>query len=220
MKLGDQGPGVSVYRHYTRMDEMEQQQTANLGALIRARRHELGLTQAELAARIGKSPSYISALESGSTAPSLTTLRHIAYALGTVVGHFFEPPAGANGRLEPAPGGTRLRVVRPDTRKVLIDPSHGNIRWELLSPDLQRQMEVVHMTLAPGAVVGEEEWLVHEGEECGVVLSGTLDIEFERETFTLDSGDSLYFPSTLPHRIRNRSSGPTSAIWIITPPSF
>lgn len=201
------------------MDEQEQQHSAHLGGLIRTRRRDLGLTQAELAARIGKSPSYISALESGSTAPSLTTLRHIARALETVVGYFFEPPPGA-GRLEPASGGARLRIVRPDTRKVLIDPARRNIRWELLSPDLQRQMEVVHMTLAPGAVVGEEEWLVHEGEECGVVLSGTLDIEFEYETFTLAGGDSLYFPSTLPHRIRNRSSAPTSAIWIITPPSF
>ena len=46
----------------------------HLGALVRVRRRELGLTQAELAARIEKSPSYISALESGSVAPSLTTL--------------------------------------------------------------------------------------------------------------------------------------------------
>jgi transcriptional regulator with XRE-family HTH domain len=200
------------------IDESQQQHTAHLGALIRARRRDLGLTQAELAARVDKSPSYISALESGSTAPSLTTLRHIAGALDTVVGYFFEQP-GVGGRGEPQPGG-RLRVVRPATRKVLIDPTRGNVRWELLSPDLQRQMEVVHMTLAPGAVVGEEEWLVHEGEECGVVLSGALVIEFEQESFTLDSGDSLYFPSTRPHRIRNCSSGVTIAIWVITPPSF
>jgi transcriptional regulator with XRE-family HTH domain len=53
----------------------------HLGMLVRARRRALGLTQAELAARIEKSPSYISALESGSVAPSLMTLRHIAAAL-------------------------------------------------------------------------------------------------------------------------------------------
>jgi transcriptional regulator with XRE-family HTH domain len=191
----------------------------NLGALIRSRRRELGLTQAELAARIEKSPSYISALESGSVAPSLTTLRHIAAALETVVGFFFEQPGGA-GRAEQASGGARLRVVRPETRKVLIDPARGNVRWELLSPDLQRQMEVVYMTLEPGAMVGEEEWLVHAGEECGIVMSGELAVEFEQETFRLAAGDSLYFPSTRPHRVRNVSDGPTTAIWVITPPSF
>jgi transcriptional regulator with XRE-family HTH domain len=200
------------------MDD-SQQPTAHLGALIRERRRALSLTQAELAARIDKSPSYISAVESGGVAPSLTTLRHIAGALETVVGYFFEQPGNGQGRVEPGVGG-RLRVVRPANRKVLIDPSRGNIRWELLSPDLQRQMEVVHMTLEPGAVIGEEEWLIHEGEECGIVLSGALAVEFEHETFTLASGDSLYFPSTRPHRIRNCADGPTSAIWIITPPSF
>ena len=51
-------------------------------------------------------------------------------------------------------------------------------------------------------------------------LSGALVIEFESETFALTDGDSLYFPSTRPHRIRNSSDGPTTAIWIITPPSF
>jgi transcriptional regulator with XRE-family HTH domain len=201
------------------MDTSQQQHNAHLGALIRTRRRALGLTQAELAAQIDKSPSYISGLESGSVAPSLTTLRHIAAALETVVGFFFEQP-GDSGRAEPATGGARLRVVRPDTRKVLIDPARGNVRWELLSPDLQRQMEVVQMTLEPGASVGEEEWLVHAGEECGIVLSGALVIEFETESFALADGDSLYFPSTRPHRIRNASDGPTTAIWIITPPSF
>jgi transcriptional regulator with XRE-family HTH domain len=201
------------------MADSKQAHTSHLGALIRARRRELGLTQAELASRIDKSPSYISALESDSVAPSLVALRHIASALNTVVGYFFEQPTNDQSRAEPA-SAARLRVVRPASRKVLIDPTRGNVRWELLSPDLQRQMEVVHMTLEQGAIVGEEEWLVHEGEECGIVLSGALEIEFEHESFVLGSGDSLYFPSTRPHRIRNRADGPTSAIWIITPPSF
>jgi transcriptional regulator with XRE-family HTH domain len=201
------------------MADSKQAHTSHLGALIRARRRELGLTQAELASRIDKSPSYISALESGSVAPSLAALRHIAGALDTVVGYFFEQPTNDQSRAEPA-SAARLRVVRPASRKVLIDPTRGNVRWELLSPDLQRQMEIVHMTLEQGAIVGEEEWLVHEGEECGIVLSGALEIEFEHESFVLGSGDSLYFPSTRPHRIRNRADGPTSAIWIITPPSF
>jgi mannose-6-phosphate isomerase-like protein (cupin superfamily) len=51
-------------------------------------------------------------------------------------------------------------------------------------------------------------------------MSGALVVEFESESFTLEGGDSLYFPSTRPHRIRNRADGPTTAIWIITPPSF
>jgi transcriptional regulator with XRE-family HTH domain len=193
-----------------------------IGAMIRALRRQLGLTQAELAARVGRSPSYISALESGATTPSLTTLRHIATALDTVVAAFFEEPAPDQDPSEPALSRDHLRprVVRPATRKVLIDPARGHIRWELLTPDLQRQLEVVHMSLVPGAVVGEEEWITHSGEECGVVLAGTLDVEFETERFTLMADDSICFASTLPHRIVNRSPEEARAIWIITPPTF
>lgn len=199
---------------------VDQRHSDNLGALIRRRRQELGLTQAELAKRIEKSPSYISSLESGSVAPSLTTLRHIAAALNTVVAAFFTQPTNGTGRDSVPENPVQLRVVHPQTRKVLIDPSRGSVRWELLSPDLQRQMEIVYMTLEPGAIVGEEEWLIHAGEECGIVLDGELQVEFEHESFKLSSGDSLYFPSTQPHRIRNLSDGRTTAIWVITPPSF
>ena len=199
----------------------ETNQEKQLGILIRKRRQELGLTQAEVARRIGKSPSYISSLEGGSVAPSLTTLRHIASALETVVAFFFSQPTNNSHRPDAtADNAARPRVIHPSMRKVLIDPNRGNVRWELLSPDLQRQMEVVYMVVEPGATIGEEEWLVHVGEECGIVLEGTLDIEFEHETFTLNGGDSLYFPSTQPHRIHNRSQNKTSAIWIIAPPSF
>ena len=194
----------------------------HVGSLIRARRRALGLTQAELARRVEKSTSYISTLESGNTAPSLTALRHIAAALDTVVGFFFEEQGGGV-RAEPrtpVQDAARPRVVRPATRKVLTDPARGAVRWELLSPDLQRQMEVVQITVAPGATIGESEWLTHAGEECGIVLQGALEVEFEDETFELGAGDSIYFGSTRPHRLCNRGDAPTTAIWIITPPSF
>src|SRR5690242_42797 len=84
------------------MDDRDPQQNQRLGALVRARRRELGLTQVELAARIERSPSYVSALESGSIAPSLTTLRQIASALSTVVAYFFEEQGTAALRAEPA----------------------------------------------------------------------------------------------------------------------
>lgn len=49
-------------------------------ALIRARR-EAGLTQAELAARMGRRQSLISAIESGRRSPRLQTLADAARAL-------------------------------------------------------------------------------------------------------------------------------------------
>jgi predicted transcriptional regulator len=51
-------------------------------ALVRART-EAGLTQTELARRVGTTQSAIARLEGGSVSPSLATLRRYAEATGT-----------------------------------------------------------------------------------------------------------------------------------------
>lgn len=54
----------------------------NFGEVIRRRRRELGLTQAELASRIKISPPYIGNMESGRRRPSNVILMRLAKVLG------------------------------------------------------------------------------------------------------------------------------------------
>jgi ribosome-binding protein aMBF1 (putative translation factor) len=58
------------------------------------RRGELGLTQRELADRIGTSHSAISRLESGQHRASITTLERVGEALGLRLVVSFEPAVG------------------------------------------------------------------------------------------------------------------------------
>jgi len=51
-------------------------------ANMRAIREELGISQSELARRIGKTPGYICDVERGRRAPNITTLADIADGLG------------------------------------------------------------------------------------------------------------------------------------------
>jgi ribosome-binding protein aMBF1 (putative translation factor) len=53
-----------------------------LAERVRQARERLGVTQAELAARIGSTQPAIARLEAGGVSPSLVTLRRIAAALG------------------------------------------------------------------------------------------------------------------------------------------
>jgi len=53
-----------------------------LAGRVREAREQLGLTQAELATRIGSTQPAIARLEGGGVMPSLVTLRRIAAALG------------------------------------------------------------------------------------------------------------------------------------------
>jgi transcriptional regulator with XRE-family HTH domain len=56
-----------------------------LGERIRARRHEVGLTQAEVAARASVSPTYLSDVERGRRIPALDMLDRIARAIDCLV---------------------------------------------------------------------------------------------------------------------------------------
>lgn len=59
-------------------------------AVIRART-EAGLTQAQLAARMGTRQSVIARMEGGKSQPSTTTLKKLAAATGTRLRISFEP---------------------------------------------------------------------------------------------------------------------------------
>ena len=61
-----------------------------MGALIRARAQS-GLTQADIAKRMGTSQSAVARLEGGRSNPSMRTLDRFATATGTRVRIWFEP---------------------------------------------------------------------------------------------------------------------------------
>jgi transcriptional regulator with XRE-family HTH domain len=56
---------------------------------IRSIREKNGLTQAELARRVGVSRSYINKIENGEAKPSLALLERIASILGVSIKDFF-----------------------------------------------------------------------------------------------------------------------------------
>lgn len=68
-----------------------------VGARFRALREQRGLTQAELAGRIGRSVNAMSALERGVNKPTFDVLQRLAGALGVPVGDFFSAPGRDNG---------------------------------------------------------------------------------------------------------------------------
>ncbi|HYW00470.1 MAG TPA: cupin domain-containing protein [Candidatus Acidoferrum sp.] len=62
----------------------------------------------------------------------------------------------------------------------------------------------------------------HAGEEVSIVVKGTLTIDVDKEEFTLHEGDTLHFPSSAPHRMRNLSkNSETVKVFTVTyPQSF
>ena len=187
----------------------------SLGAKIREHRKARSLTLTELAEQCDISPSFLSQIERDKANPSVSTLKTIAKVFGVSLGSFFEEEALPG--TPPQPMETLAKVVRADQRKVLIYPGSG-IRNELLSPDLQRAIQLMWIVMPPGTDTGN--FLVHEGEECGIVLQGTVEIWVSDERHILNAGDAIYHPSSVPHRSRNIGEIDVIMVGAITPPSF
>jgi len=199
-----------------KMGSISQSSKFSLGAKIREYRKSLELTLTELAGQCDISPSFLSQIERDQANPSVATLHIIAEVFDLPLAAFFEePPQIDHGQSE---NQVPVKVVRADQRKTLIYPGSG-IRNELLSPDLQRKIQMMRVIIPPGAGTGEEP-LIHEGEECGIVLQGQVEIWVGEESFILGPGDTIYQSSTIPHRSRNIGDTDVIIIVAITPPSF
>jgi len=191
----------------------------SLGERIRRVRKSQGKTLQDLASAAGISTSFLSQIEREQAKPSVGTLHTIAEALGLTIADLFVAPAAGVKRtlVEPL-----AHVVRKDGRKALVYPGSG-IRNELLVPDLKRGLQMMWIVIPPGEGTGDEP-LVHEGEECGVVLAGEVEIwvgEGEaEERYVLSAGDSIWQLSTIPHRSRNIGDVDAIIVTAITPPSF
>ena len=70
--------------------DLESRLNGEIGARIRSRRHEAGLTLKQLANRTGLSVSLISQIELGKSAASMSTMYKLAAALGVKMAWFFE----------------------------------------------------------------------------------------------------------------------------------
>jgi len=179
---------------------------AELGRRIRERRLELGLTQSSVADAGGLTKSFVSQIERGYTAPSISTLRAIAKALGVSMFFFFQEDRGNH------------TVVRSHERASIRNLG-ANLSYELLTPDLQRNIQMIWLNVEPGQVTSDMP-RSHEGEECAVVLEGTVEVEVGGVFDILYAGDSISFDSGLPHRVRNVGLTRATLISAITPPSF
>jgi transcriptional regulator with XRE-family HTH domain len=177
-----------------------------MGARIRRRRQQLGMTLHDLAEASGLTKSFVSQIERGRNSPSISTLRGIAAALEVPMFYFFQ----AEQTTEP--------VVRLAERRIVTFQNTG-VKYEFLTPDLQRNIEMLELRLKPGQHTGTRP-LSHDGEECAVVIQGTMEVEVAGTTYRLEVGDSIYIGALQSHRTHNPGKGTAVLISAISPPSF
>ena len=174
------------------------------GERLRRLRVKAHKTLKEVSEATGLSISFISALERGGSGASVASLRSLAGAYGVTMRELF----GAD--LEAA-----SPLVRSTDRPVM--QWDNGVRFEEMASG-EKTMDPSYLRVPIGA--GSEGFYSHTGEEFIYVVSGHLHVELKDQgTYRMSPGDTLYFPSTTPHRWW-AEEGPVEAVYVNTPPTF
>ncbi len=177
-----------------------------LGEKVRLLRQKQKISIDQLSEKTGLSKGLISQIERDITGPSVASLWKISKALNVTMNYFFDEYEDFN------------QVVRKDERKK-ISMKKSNRIYELLSPNLKKQIEMLWIEIQPNES-STEDLISHEGEECGVVIKGSLRILSGEKVYDLNEGDSIYLDSTIPHRYVNVGEDVSVSVWAMVPPSF
>lgn len=180
---------------------------SEIGQRLRIIRTELGLSQRQLARQSGVANATISQIEAGKLNPTVGMLKKVLDGVPISLGEFFGDKFEARDRV----------FFRADELTEIAD---GGVSFRQVGTNLQnRAIQLLQECYQPGAGTGKHE-ITHEGEECGIVLSGRLEVTVGEQKAVLTTGDAYYFKSNQPHSFRNPGNRSCELITACTPPTF
>ena len=173
-----------------------------LGKRIREERLRQSKTLKDVEGRSGVSATHISQIERGITWPTVNALHKVATALEKNASFFLEevelPEVCISGGLDPV-------LLSEEPRVSMIALTNGIPGGKL---------HFYKLTAEPDGGVGKFiPGHMHEGDECGWVLSGSIEVKVDDEIFNLKKGDSIHFNGTKFHGIRNVGDEVSESIW-------
>ena len=178
-----------------------------IGSRLRRIREQLGISQRQLARQSGVANATISQVEAGKINPTVSMLKKVLDGIPISLGAFFADNQQPQKRLFFRSGE-------------LIEIAEGGVSYRQVGANLaDKSIQLLKECYQPGAGTGRHE-LTHEGEECGIILSGRLEVTVGDDVAVLGQGDAYYFKSSLPHQFRNIGNEPCELISACSPPSF
>jgi len=181
-----------------------------IGDKLRALRLKKKMGLVELGRHTGLSAAMLSKVERGKLFPTLPTLLRIALVFSVGLEYFFSDDQKRHV----------FGIVRRTQRKRFPErPDGRDISFYFESLDfaaVERKLNAYYAEFQP-LHPGKARLHHHSGVEFLSVLRGKLELHVGTEEHILESGDSIYFDSSLPHSYRRVSQKPCSAIVITAP---
>jgi transcriptional regulator with XRE-family HTH domain len=167
----------------------------NVGEKIKYLRESKNITREQLSERSGLNIEQIVSIEETANLPSLAPLIKIARVLGIRLGTFLDD----NDELGPV-------VTRKADKGESIGFSNNAVEkrknmdyYSLSKAKSGRHMEPFLIDIMPS----EAEFTLssHEGEEFIYVLEGLIEINYGKDIYVLEPGDSIYYDSIVAHHV-------------------
>ncbi|PVX67539.1 helix-turn-helix domain-containing protein [Rhodococcus globerulus] len=178
-----------------------------VGKTIRALRDKAGLSMRELALETGVSQPFLSQVERGVSAPSMSTVYRLAAALGVVPGDLLPTLP-----VEP------VTVVRADEGQYLpVAEQEGAAVGRIVMSQSDRALEVIEYRIEPGQYL--EEWFESEGEMALYLVAGTLDVELDGVgVWRLGARDLIHHQGAVRHRWLLTDDHPVELVLMVSRP--
>jgi quercetin dioxygenase-like cupin family protein/ribosome-binding protein aMBF1 (putative translation factor) len=180
----------------------------NVGERVKQVREERELTLQDISQRTDLDVAFLEQIENGNVAPPLGTIIKLAKSLDLKMGYFISGE-------EDMP----FTIVRKNDRKVVSRYSskkgkYYGYGYESLAPHKKdRHMEPFLVALEPSEA--DEERSAHDGQEFIYVLEGAMEVRLGDEVHVLETGDSIYYDSTVPHLVKNHGSDMTRILAVL-----
>ncbi|MBB5019906.1 transcriptional regulator with XRE-family HTH domain [Chitinivorax tropicus] len=176
---------------------------------LRLIRERFGLSQRELAKRAGVTNSTISLIEQNRVSPSVSSLKKVLDGVPMSLAEFFT--FDVDGPVRPSPFFSKEQMPN-------IGSDH--VAFFLLGHGLKdRKITMLREVYDAHADTGHD-MLKHDGQECGLVVKGRIELTVDGQVQILSEGDGFYFDSQLPHRFRNPDQEPCEIVSANSLPSF
>jgi transcriptional regulator with XRE-family HTH domain len=177
-----------------------------LGMRVQEARQLRGMSLRALATQAGVSSSFLSQLENNKTSANISTIRKLAQALGMTLAELLE---GSSGHVR----GVLRAADRP------AYPSGSGSTKYVLTRAPVRNLEVYVAEFEPGGSTGDEPYAHGKSQEIFVVLKGEVEIQLGTEAHLMQTGDSIEYLSSVPHKVTNVGEVVAEVMWVTSPPT-
>lgn len=173
---------------------------------IKTLRKQQNMTLKDLSEKSGFSVSFLSQVENGTSSLAIMSLKKIADALSVPMIYFFQEHEEHN-----------YLVKLKDQHGFKMENSTSE--FIRLSGDFpNRTMETIMVIIEPETVHGNA--MTHLGEDFIYVISGAVIVTLGGEDYLVEAGDTMHYPSNIPHQWRNPLKQKTKLLSTTSSPIF